>query len=150
MGWDYFFCEVDGERATMAVDLSVTTPQTERPHLVYLRIFPSTWSKVTLEPDEEMRLFDEIETFVDRIAALHDAVYVGRATTSSTRSYVLYAPEGKYLRRWLQCTFVTLAEYGYDHCAGTGPDPDWSVYRDFLSPGPNEQAAIAAGRALRA
>lgn len=149
MDWVGYFCEVNGEAAVNAVDLDVAAPQAERPFIVYLRARRSLWLPCDLEPEEEAQMLEDIEGYVERIAALHDALYVGRSTMPDGRCFVLYAPEDKYLRRWLERTFSTLGTYGYDPDIASGRDAAWTVYRKFLLPGPHELAAIEA-RAKRA
>lgn len=144
MDWVGYFCEVNGEAAVNAVDLDIAAPQAERPFIVYLRARRSPWLTCDLEPEEEAQLLDDIEVFVERIAALHDALYVGRSSMPDARCFVLYAPEGKYLCRWLQRAFANLDTYGYDAEVASGRDAAWVVYRKFLCPGPNEMAEIAA------
>ncbi|GAA0548719.1 hypothetical protein FHS83_001029 [Rhizomicrobium palustre] len=114
-----------------------------------MRVYKSPRLDVTLEQGEEARLFEGIEAFVERIAALFDAVYAGRSSTAEARVYVFYDGEGRYLQRWLERSFKSLGDYGYERSIGWGRDPEWKVYRDFLLPGPKEREAIAT-RALKA
>jgi hypothetical protein len=105
-----------------AVDLDIAAPQAERPFIVYLRARRSLWLPCDLEPEEEAQMLEDIEGYVERIAVLHDALYVGHSTTPQARCFVLYAPEQKYLRRGLERTFSTLGTYGYDPDIASGRD----------------------------
>lgn len=52
MRWEFYFCRVEGEIATNAVDLDVEAPQAERPMIVYLRVWRGPEGTCNLGPEE--------------------------------------------------------------------------------------------------
>jgi hypothetical protein len=144
MDWVGYFCEVNGETAINAVDLDVEAPQAERPMIVYLRVERDPEEPCDLSPEEEADLLDAIEAHVELLAARYEAVYVGRSATAMARVFVCYASVFTILRHRFERAFEQLRSYGYYYHTASGRDAEWTVYRDFLRPGPNEMAAIAA------
>jgi hypothetical protein len=142
MGWDYFFCEVEGERATIAVDLDLAAPQDERPYLVYFRLVREEYTRFDISEEVERSLFERIENTLRAAAEASHAVYAGRASTPTTRTFVFYAPRRVPLEGRLEQSFGSLEDYGYTFYVRTLSDAGWAVYRDFLLPGPNERAEI--------
>lgn len=139
---DIFFCEVEGERATIAVDLEIAAPQAERPHLVYVRLVRAAYTRFDIGEDEERALFERVESQLRRTADAADAVYAGRASTPTARTFVFYAPRREPLAERATQSIGSLQDYGYEFYARTVRDPEWTVYRNFLLPGPNERQRI--------
>jgi uncharacterized protein (TIGR01619 family) len=150
--WDFYPCQVEGEPASIMVNLALIdgAPSETMPVCTWLHV-------QLLEPDDEgfvsSEEFDrmcEIGDFLE--AAIRDApsamTYAGRCTSGGRRDYYLYAESGIAAESLLSSVMAAFPEYQFE--TGFRDDPQWRLYKEFLYPAPRSMQLIRNRRVLDA
>lgn len=141
--WNFFFLRVDDQPASIFVDLGIAAeaPLGGFPHLGYVRVAMLHPRPDGLSSEAE---FDALCALDDHltghIAAEGAALYVGRNTSGGHRDFYFYAADADGFER---AAAAAAARHPAYRCEiGSRPDPDWSVYFDFLSPSEDDRQRI--------
>jgi len=138
--WDFYFLRVDGQPASIYLDLGWggEAPPPAFPVMAYVRVLMRAPRPDGLSSQEE---FDDLIAVEDRLVAALTAggaaIYVGRNTSGGCRDFYFYAPAGTAWEERASLAMGAMPDYRFQ--AGQRPDPEWSVYREFLYPGPRER-----------
>lgn len=133
--WNFYFCEIGGEPATVFVDLARIegAPDPRRPQCVRVGFdfltrgadgFPERDESVAVEPLED--------AIVEAVVEALDAVFVARTTGGGSRLLYFYAGSHVGLERALERFAAEWPEHPLE--GAVHPDPDWSVYLERLYP----------------
>jgi uncharacterized protein (TIGR01619 family) len=134
--WDFYPSRVDGEPASIYVDLSHIdeAPRENAPDMVWLRLTMRAPREDGLSSQHEYEVLCDIEdtlvTAVEQADAL--AYFVGRNTSGGCRDFYFYSDKGHLVESTLGQAMVSFSDYEYE--TGHRPDPEWSAYVDFLYP----------------
>ncbi|MFK7975682.1 MAG: DUF695 domain-containing protein [Halioglobus sp.] len=140
--WDFYFCEVDSEPASIYLNLGLrqSPPVTERPVMAYARIRMPNPRQDGLCSDEDFEALAELEDLlVAGVAEKLDALFVGRNTSSGTRDFYFYLVSED---DWVETVRGVLDQTALEHQAGCRADPEWEVYGGFLYPSGRERQEI--------
>lgn len=134
--WDFFFCEVDNEPASIFVDLGICdeAPLQNCPELVWLRLQMNAPSQEGLSSNDEYERLIEIEdSIVENLASLECEVhFVGRNTSAGARDFFFYAENATLLESNLSQSMVPYPDYSFE--IGTRTEDEWDTYFGFLFP----------------
>jgi hypothetical protein len=137
-GWDFYFCALDDQPASIALDLGYVQrgPDQARPTLLSVRVRLRSPRPDGLTDGAESDDLNALEDRVtERLAIRCDAVAVGRLTTAGRREFFFYGGSAAELAA------------AVEEAAGDGPyaplfraeaDADWRFFFDVLAPGERE------------
>ena len=134
--WDFYQCTVNGNKASVYLDLALQAPDPARPLLLIV------WLDLR-QPDPEHGMatdaeFDALAAIEDRLAAsftrAYGCLYAGRITTDGRREFYFYSAASGQLEA---LALAALAPFpGYTIKAWSQSDARWEQYRAVLYPGP--------------
>jgi uncharacterized protein (TIGR01619 family) len=133
--WDFFSLRVDGEPASIFVDLGIRSEAPVRSHAMmgYLRVVMRRPREDGLSSQEE---FDDLITLEDRVTAriVQDgtAIFVGRNTSGGNRDFFFYAADPARFENAARTAMREFPDYRYE--TGVNEDRDWQTYFEFLLP----------------
>lgn len=141
--WDFYLLRADDQPASTYVDLALAriAPVADQPVMTYVSVTMRTPRPDGLSSNEE---FDALIAIEDELAGALQAggaaIYAGRCTTSGNRDFYFYtdAPSACADR----AAEVMADHAAYQYVLGHRPDPAWTVYFDFLYPGPQDLQRI--------
>lgn len=144
--WDFYFARVDGQAASIFVDLgrAAEAPDPTRSAMVHLRLQLRAPGPHGLSSDSEFDALREVEDALARLEASSGAIYVGRNTCAGARDFYFYAPTAEGWSKQVDAFMRAFPAYRYE-CGGRA-DPDWSVYRGFLYPSDQDLQRIGNRR----
>jgi uncharacterized protein (TIGR01619 family) len=149
--WDFYRCRVDNKAASIFVDLGIReqVPLVGLQTLVWLRLYMRQPRDDGLSAESEFDRLVEIEHVAIAAASQADGkmIYVGRNTSDGQREFYFYSTNGREAENRLASAMHSFPEYRFE--TGGRPDPDWTVYHEFLYPSTREYEAISNDRVLR-
>jgi len=148
--WDFYFCTVDDKVASIFVDLDLIqrAPVAGLDAMVYLRLYLRFPREDGLSSQQEYEALAGLEDEVTQRAVMAGALYVGRNTTDGFRDFVFYCADSDKCVATLRETMRAYSDYKFD--CDARPDPQWSVYREFLYPAPRARQTIENRRVYAA
>lgn len=147
--WDFYIGRVNGELASLFVDLGIRdrVPDRQRPWLLWVWVKLEKPGQDALSSDEEApRLFDIEDAMKDRVRETTSAALVGRITTAGRREFYFYGPRPDGFREAVATVFKDFPEYFFQ--VGDKEDPGWSHYLDVLYPTPRMYQQIYNRRVI--
>jgi hypothetical protein len=138
--WDFFFLQVDDQPASIFVDLGIAAeaPISSHPNMAYLRLEMRHPRPDGLSSEEEFDALCALEENLSvSLADACDAIYVGRNTSAGGRDFYFYVPDRVDFDAAAKGAMSRHPDYRWE--SGIRPDPDWSVYADFLSPSEDDR-----------
>lgn len=146
--WDSYLCTIDGEPASILVDLSLLNapPLARHPLLGHARFtVDSPDARGFPEAEEYERLTAKEKHLADALSRDDFCVYAGRSMSAGRFDCFFYlrADSG---RQWLE----RVRELDDAAEASVSEDRDWECYRVFLYPGPRDILSINNRRACEA
>jgi len=141
--WDFYFARVNGEVASMFVDLGLfdASPDDTRPWLLWIWVYLQHPRPDGFPDGDEQPVLGEIENaLVTAMQSALDAIQVGRITTAGRREFYFYAPAADGFDAALSSALAGFPGYRSD--SGAQMDTEWSQYRDFLYPSPMQLLQI--------
>ncbi len=148
--WDFYALRVDGEPASIYVDLGIEAeaPIRSLPHMAYVRLHMNQPRDDGLSSQEEFATLIEIENAIEAQLCSEDVAYVGRNTSGGCRDFYFYASTGE---AWESKVDEVLAPFrSYRYQAATREDAAWSSYLNFLLPGDVDRQRIMNRRVCQA
>jgi len=148
--WDFYALRVDGEPASIFVDLGIQSgaPLRSHPHLAYVRLHMRQPRADGLSSEEEFEALLSIERSLEANLCVDGACYVGRNTSNGCRDFYFYVSTANDWPDQVRRAFSSFDDYDYD--AGTREDAGWSAYFEFLLPGKADRQKIENRRACNA
>lgn len=133
--WDFYFLRVDGQPASIYLDLSFAklAPLKSNSFLGYIRIAMQHPRQDGLSSDQEFESLISLEDHL--VSSITDATstkYVGRNTSSGNRDFYFYATDAEQFQTAAGSAIKAYPSYQAE--IGTRPDPDWKAYLNFLHP----------------
>lgn len=133
--WDFYFCHVNGEPASIAVDLGIhaSAPDSSRPHLLWVWLYFKTPRPDGLSDRSEFDAPIDVEgKITDILSQRFDALLSGRITTAGRREFYYYGSRAAGLEAALRGASNEFLSYKFD--CGSKHDPEWTQYLDLLYP----------------
>lgn len=137
-GWDFYFCAIDDQPASIALDLGYVQrgADASRPTLLCVRVRLRQPRPDGLSDGDEAPDLNGLEDRVTAaLAARCDAVAVGRLTCAGRREFFFYGRSDAELAAALD---AAAAEGPYAPQFRAEVDPDWRFFFDVLAPGDRE------------
>jgi len=143
--WEMYFTNVDDEPAAMLVDLGIAdeVPDPDRPMLLWMWLHLKSPTEEGFASDEEEPRLVEIEdSFIDAIELTTAAVLVGRITTCGRREFYFYAKSSEGFEDSVAEAMEAFADDGYEYETGEQEDEEWAHYTEVLYPEPENMQEI--------
>lgn len=141
--WNFYLCRVDDKPASIFLDLAVhdEAPIRAFGQLGYIHVFMRRPRPDGLSSSEEFETLAQIGDVLAEATAALAGRHVGRLTTDGMRTFYFYGADASAFEAAVTATMRRFPEYEFE--TGQRDDPDWSIYRDFLYPGPVDRQRIA-------
>ncbi len=148
--WDFYALRVDGEPASIFVDLGIQAhaPLSTHPQMAYVRLHMNQPRPDGLSSKEEFDALIEIEKAIEAILCDDEVGYVGRSTSGGCRDFYFYAVFATDWQRRVDITLAPFKDYTYE--TGSREDATWSTYFNFLLPGELDRQRIENRRVCEA
>ena len=148
--WDFYALRVDGEPASIFVDLGIRShaPLSTHTHMAYVRLHMNQPRPDGLSSSEEFDTLIEIEKAMEANLCSDEVGYVGRNTSGGCRDFYFYAVTASEWERKVDTTLSSFKDYKYE--TGSREDPGWSTYLNFLMPGDLDRQRIENRRVCEA
>lgn len=147
--WEFYFSNVNDKLGSIYVDLGLrkVAPIADKPNVVWVSIKMNNPREDGLSSQEESGLLGDIEdALVQKIISKHNAIYVGRLTSSGDRDLYFYFGDTTLYDKTISEVMVTYPEYQFDF--GSKEDKEWGGYFDFLYPLPQQFQSIQNRRVI--
>ncbi|WP_213278938.1 DUF695 domain-containing protein [Chryseobacterium indologenes] len=147
--WDFYFTNVDGNLASIFVDLGLITmaPMKDKPNIVWVSIQMNNPREDGLSSKEESTLLCDIEdALVSKVSSKHNSIYIGRLTSAGHRDLYFYSGDTMLYDRTISEVMVSYPKYEFEY--GSKEDKEWSGYLDFLYPTPTQMQTIQNRRVI--
>lgn len=142
-GWNFYLCRVDDKPASIFLNLALheDAPIAAFGQLAYAHVFMQQPRPDGLSSNEEFETLSLIDDALEQALKPLAGCYAGRLTTDGCRTFYFYAADASAFEAAFTTVMGRFA--GYDFEVGRRDDPAWSIYRDFLYPGPLDRQRIA-------
>lgn len=141
--WEVYFAPVDEEPAAILVDLGIaeTAPDADRPMLLWVLVpMLSPDDNGFATEEEEPRLTELEDTFIDAVELTTGAILVGRMTTCGRREFYFYAKSTEGFEDTIAEAMEKFEDYEFE--TGSLEDEEWLQYFDVLYPSPEDEQQI--------
>ena len=149
--WEMYFTHVDDSSAAILVDLgaALTAPDPERPMLLWMWLqLKSPTEEGFASDEEEPRLVEIEDSFIDAVELTTGAVLVGRVTTCGRRQFWFYAKSSEGFEDSVAEAMQPFSEDGYEYEIGEQEDEEWAHYTEVLYPEPADLLDIFNDRII--
>ncbi|NKF20920.1 DUF695 domain-containing protein [Solimonas marina] len=148
--WDFYFCRVDDQPASIFVDLGIAgdAPMRTLPVMAYVRVFMRRPRPDGLSSNEDFEELKSIEDCLDQQLSSSTSVYVGRNTSNACRDFYFYTTATTSWKEDVSLALAAFADLRFE--SGTRDDPEWKAYLGFLHPSEEEMERIQNRRACEA
>ncbi|MEK6258473.1 MAG: DUF695 domain-containing protein [Planctomycetota bacterium] len=149
--WEMYFATVDDSSAQMLIDLGIapTVPDPERPMLLWMWLqLKSPTEEGFASDEEEPRLVEIEDSFIDAVELTTGAVLVGRVTTCGRRQFYFYAKSSEGFEDSVAEAMEAFADDGYEYETGAEEDDEWAHYTEVLYPEPADLQEIFNQRVI--
>ena len=133
--WKSYFCNVNGELASIALDLSLrdAIPMPDRPWLLWVWVYLKSPRPDGLSDTSEFPTICQIEDELTRqIGDLCSGIYAGRITTQGRRELYFYGASRDKFKKAVKSAMSGFPAYKYDF--NSQHEPDWNQYLNVLWP----------------
>ncbi len=147
--WEMYFTNVDDAPAAMLVDLGIAevAPDPDRSVLLWCWLHLQAPTDEGFASDEEEPRLVEIEdAFIDAVEMTCSAALVGRITTCGRREFYFYAKSSEGFEDTVAEALEPYDEYEYE--TGEQVDDEWSHYMSVLYPEPENFQEIFNRRVI--
>lgn len=142
--WDFYFCDLDGHRCSIFVDLALdgAAPVRAEPCLLWVSVDLHDPGLDGLPAADFDELHEIEDALFDALSARLGARAVGRLTGEGSRQFFFYAakPATGALEETVRETMGRFPEQAFT--SGERDDPEWRHYREFLFPSEEELVTI--------
>lgn len=143
-GWKHYFCNVNGELASILLDLELRNeaPIESKPWLLWVWVhFQSPRPDGLSSSDEAPMLYEIEDALYAQVSRTCDALPCGRITTEGRREFYFYGKTDTGFREAAKTALSAFEKYRFDF--GTKRDPSWEQYLSVLYPSPQSLQRIA-------
>lgn len=141
--WDFYFCRVDDNPASIFVDLgaSKVAPLSQFPVLAHVRIYMQAPREDGLSSQAEFEALKSLEEdALESLQSESEASYVGRCTSDGCRDLYFYTRTGSHWEERVGRIMKDFPTYEFE--CGTRSDPAWTTYFTFLNPSDEDRERI--------
>jgi uncharacterized protein (TIGR01619 family) len=138
--WDFFFASIDGDIASIFVNLSLEdeAPVARHTNLVVVRLTMREPRDDGLSSDDEYAALSIIdETLYGQVCEKANAIYAGRVTYAGLRDFYYYAVNADAAGKAVVKAMHEIPDYKYEILSQT--DADWTTFKSFLLPSPRDR-----------
>jgi regulator of RNase E activity RraB len=148
--WDFYALKVDGEPASIFVDLGIQAkaPLASHPIMAYIRLHMRNPRPDGLSSREEFDTLIDIEKQIEATLCGEDVGFVGRNTSGGCRDFYFYTSDLHDWRARVDRALSRFEDYNYE--TGAREDAAWSTYFGFLLPGKIDRQRIENRRVCEA
>jgi regulator of RNase E activity RraB len=141
--WNFYFCELDGEPASISLDLGVgrVAPIPDFDTVAYFRVWMNSPRPDGLASREEYDTLMAIEDALKEEAGPIGALYVGRNTSGGCRDFFFYFRDEDAFRAGVSAVMSRFGEYRTE--IEVWPDEKWSLYFGFLCPDDDQKQTMS-------
>lgn len=147
--WDFYILQVDDQPASILVDLGIVrdAPIRTHPHLGYLRLVMRQPRPDGLSSQDEFETLMAIgDQVIPQITGAASAIFVGRNTTAGNRDFLFYVSDVSAFEAAATSAMKLFPAYTFE--VGSREDAEWTVYRNFLYPAPDDMQRIQNRRVV--
>lgn len=145
--WDCYACLVDEKSASCYLNLALNDifPIPTKPNVLFVQIKMNQPREDGLSSEEEFQpLIDLEDAVIAQISEQLEAIYVGRMTTNGHRDLFFYFSDNSEIGNIVHGIMQQFTDYQYN--IGAKPDPQGSIYLDYLYPNQRQLATIQQRR----
>lgn len=139
--WDFYALLVEDRPASIFVDLSLArhAPVASAATMAYISVEMRAPRPDGLSSGDE---FDDLVAVEQSLETnlIDGAIYAGRCTTAGYRDFYFYVADVEAFFASGETAMAGHPAYAYS--TGHRADPEWTVYREFLLPGPRDMQRI--------
>ncbi|MDP9017572.1 MAG: DUF695 domain-containing protein, partial [Candidatus Eremiobacteraeota bacterium] len=148
--WGSYFAKVDDQLLSVFVNLSILErlPIDDHPELFLLTIMLRQPDANRMTTNSEAETLWKIEREVDKALSPLGAINVGRATGRGARQIFYHARASVDLEKAMRTVMRRHAPYQSSVLQKS--DPEWSTYRTFLYPTPEQMRFILESKTIEA
>jgi uncharacterized protein (TIGR01619 family) len=147
--WDSYFCKVNGELASILVDLGLAdqAPISAYSIVLVVSLHLKNPRSDGLSDSSEFETLRSIEDSLTKsLSSSNNAVSVGRITSAGRREFYFYAPS---LNGFEAVVTDLMARFpGYEYECSNHDDTSWKQYFDVLYPSPAEYQRMSNRRVI--
>lgn len=147
--WDFYALLVEDRPASIFVDLALAgrAPLAGATITAYVSVLMRAPRPDGLSSQEEFDDLVAVEHSLEAgVQAQAHAIYAGRCTTAGCRDFYFYITDPDAFGTAVAKAMAQHPDYRY--ATEHRPDPEWSVYRDFLYPGARDMQRIRNRRVI--
>lgn len=148
--WDFYALQVDGEAASIFVDLGIqpNAPLRSHPHMAYVRLHMKNPRPDGLSSNEEFDTLIDIENSLETKLCNDGVGYVGRNTSGGCRDFYFYVSSANDWQGKVDMALEAFKSYRYE--ASVREDAGWTTYLSFLLPSRLDRQRIENRRVCEA
>lgn len=138
--WDFYFAKIDGDIASIFVNLSLEdhAPVPRHAHLMVLRLTMRNPRDDGLSSEDEYAALSVIDDdLFAEICKQRNAIYVGGVTYAGRRDFYYYVVDAVAAGRAAARAMNDIPDYKYEILSQA--DAAWTTFRDFLLPSPRDR-----------
>jgi uncharacterized protein (TIGR01619 family) len=138
--WDFYFAKVDGDIASIFVNLSLEdeAPVARHGHLLVVRLTMREPRGDGLSSEEEYAALSVIDdALYTEVCERAKAIYAGRVTYAGVRDFYYYAANAEAAGKAVVKAMHEIPDYKYEILSQA--DADWTTFRNFLLPSPRDR-----------
>ena len=149
--WDFYTITMDDDNpGSFYLDMGLLkiAPVKNKSSLLKLNIvLTDPTSEGLSSKAESEKLFQLEDALTDGLGKKLGAVYAGRTTISGEREFYYYFANSDSASEVVDGIMAQFPDYEF--LTGLTSDPEWSEYKDFLYPGPEELRPIVNRRVIK-
>jgi hypothetical protein len=138
--WDFYFAKIDGDIASIFVNLSLEdeAPVARHTNLLVVRLTMRDPRDDGLSSNEEYAALSVIdETLYGEVCEKANAIYAGRVTYAGLRDFYYYAVDADAAGKAVVKAMHEIPDYKYEILSQA--DAEWATFRNFLLPSPRDR-----------
>jgi len=142
--WKSYFCNVNAELASIALDLALRNVLSvpDKPWLLWVWVYLKSPRPDGLSDQSEFDTICAIEDeLAKQIGELCAGIYAGRITTQGRRELYFYGATRDQFKKAVKTAMARFPAYKYDF--DSQHEPDWNQYLNVLWPSEESQQRMA-------
>lgn len=146
--WDFYFCMVDGNLASIMLDLAIGpyAPLAEKPALIQVAVMLNQPNEQGMTNEGEAEILYILEDqLAEHISEALGGIYVARNTSDGKRTFYFYCASMVDYERVVD---EVMEGFAFHYRAFGFHDAAWALYREFIYPTPLEYQSILNRRVV--
>jgi len=138
--WDFYFAKIDGDIASIFVNLSLEdeAPVSRHASLLVVRLTMREPREDGLSSDEEYAALSVIDDVLyGEVCEKANAIYAGRVTYAGLRDFYYYAENAEAAGKAVVKAMHEVPDYTYEILSQA--DATWATFKNFLLPSPRDR-----------